>query len=183
MQNQAYKILDELKIVEEWENIGAKVNMIGSLKMGLLVKHRDIDFHIYTDELDNYVVQNLIERFKASKIVKKVDFIDLSEADDCCFEIHLWVESDDSKLWQIDMINIKKGSKYDGFFEKMTDEILEIMTEEQKQTILNLKFQTPENIKIAGMEYYKAVIQDGVKTYDALLDWRCQHKFDGIIEW
>lgn len=38
------------------------------------------------------------------------------------------------------------------------------MTEEQRKTILRLKFETPDELKISGIEYYKAVIQDGVQT-------------------
>lgn len=57
------------------------------------------------------------------------------------------------------------------------------MTEEQRKTILRLKFETPAELKISGIEYYKAVIQDGVQTSEDLLRWRQTHRFDGIIEW
>lgn len=183
MQNQAHRILDELKIVEAWTEIGAEVNLIGSLKMGLLVKHKDIDFHIYTEALNPTIALGVMKKFETSMRFKKVDYINLSDSEDCCLEFHLYVEDDNSELWQIDMINIKKGSKYDGYFEIITDKILEEMTEEQKQTILKLKFKTPDELKIAGMEYYKAVIQDNVKNYGEFLDWRKEHKFQGIIEW
>ena len=41
----------EVNVIPIWESIGAQVNLVGSLRMGLLMKHRDIDFHIYTSSL------------------------------------------------------------------------------------------------------------------------------------
>ena len=47
-QQKAWEIIEDTRIVRIWEGIGAKVNLVGSLRTGLLMKHRDIDFHIYT---------------------------------------------------------------------------------------------------------------------------------------
>ena len=55
---KAREIIDELNVVTAWEAIGAEVRQVGSLAMGLMMKHRDIDFHIYTPTLDPAV--NLI---------------------------------------------------------------------------------------------------------------------------
>ena len=45
-QQKAWEIIEDTRIVRIWEGIGAKVNLVGSLRTGLLMKHRDIDFHI-----------------------------------------------------------------------------------------------------------------------------------------
>jgi len=34
-----------------------------------------------------------------------------------------------------------------------------------------------------GVEYYQAVIQDAVRTYAELEDWKKQHPVTGVIEW
>ncbi len=52
MQERAREVIRQSGIREAWEGIGAKVNQVGSVATGLLMKHRDIDFHIYTDTLD-----------------------------------------------------------------------------------------------------------------------------------
>ena len=49
-QEKAKKVVEELKIQEAWASIGAKANLVGSLKTGLLMKNRDIDFHVYSDD-------------------------------------------------------------------------------------------------------------------------------------
>lgn len=94
-----------------------------------------------------------------------------------------WVEDRNGSLWQIDIIQILSGSKYDGRFEAVADKIKNAMTEEMRQTVLKLKFETPDNLKIGGIEYYKAVIQDGITDFDTFLKWRSKQNFNGIIEW
>ena len=47
-QQKAWKIVENSGIIQAWESIGAEVNLVGSLRTGLLMKHRDIDFHIYS---------------------------------------------------------------------------------------------------------------------------------------
>ena len=42
---------------------------------------------------------------------------------------------------------------------------------------------TPDDVKIAGIEYYVAVLRDGVRTYDAFAEWRRTHPLTGIVEW
>ena len=49
-QQKARKIIEDTKIIPIWESIGARVNLVGSLSTGLLMKHLDIDFHIYTSQ-------------------------------------------------------------------------------------------------------------------------------------
>ena len=81
------------------------------------------------------------------------------------------------------MIHIVKGSRYDGYFEKMAERITAVLTDETRQAILKLKYETPDTVKIMGVEYYQAVIQDGVRTYAELEDWKKQHPVIGVIEW
>ena len=42
-QQKARKIIEDTKIIPIWESIGARVNLVGSLSTGLLMKHLDID--------------------------------------------------------------------------------------------------------------------------------------------
>lgn len=180
---KAKKIIEALGVVRIWEESGARVNSVGSLKLGLLAKHLDIDFHIYTQELDLSSSFKVIAKICSHPQVRKCEFINLSNTEEACFEWHVWYEDGEAELWQIDMIQILAGSCYDGYFEAVAAKIAADMTEKQRQTILKLKFETPDGIKISGIEYYKAVIQDGIETFDDLLKWRQMHLYEGIIEW
>jgi hypothetical protein len=57
------------------------------------------------------------------------------------------------------------------------------MTPEMRKTILELKFQTPDDTHIMGTEYYQAVIADGVRTYPEFTAWRKTHPVNGVIRW
>ena len=58
-----------------------------------------------------------------------------------------------------------------------------VLTDEIKRTILQLKNETPESEKIMGVEYYQAVIRDGVRTYAGFEEWRKEHPVGGVLEW
>lgn len=81
------------------------------------------------------------------------------------------------------MIHIEKGSTYDGYFEKVAERITALLTEDTRQAILRLKYETPDTEKIMGIIYYQAVIQGGVRTYTEFAEWLKNNPIDGIIEW
>lgn len=182
-QQKAWEIIRETNVVGVWQDIGATINLVGSLKTGLLVKHRDIDFHIYTGELN--VADDFTAMMKLAQHprIKRMEYGNLLDTDEKCIEWHAWYEDECKNLWQLDMIHIEKGSAYDGYFEKVAERISALLTEETRQAILRLKYETPETEKIMGIVYYQAVIQDGVRTYAEFREWLKQHPTDGVIEW
>ena len=58
----------------------------------------------------------------------------------------------------------------------MADRIVEVMTQEQKDLILRLKFKTPEGKDYHGVEYYEAVIADGITTVTEYKKWVTEHR-------
>lgn len=183
---KAWEIIEDIKIYQAWESIGATVNLVGSLSMGLMMKHKDIDFHVYTDSL------NINDSFRAMAVIAghpsitQVNYINLANTSEACLEWHAWYKDGDGELWQLHIIHILRGSAYDGFFEKMATRIKEVMTPKQKETILRLKYETPElpdSDKIMGVEYYQSVIRDNVETFEELLEWKRNRESNAIIEW
>lgn len=51
MQQRAHCIIRRLGIEEAWKAIAAEPHLVGSVSMGLLMKHRDIDYHVYSPAL------------------------------------------------------------------------------------------------------------------------------------
>lgn len=183
-QQKAWKVIEDTRIIPIWETVGAKVNLVGSLKTGLLMKHRDIDFHIYSSPLSLSDSFRAMAQLAENVSIKKVEYTNLLDTEEECIEWHAWYQyMEEDELWQIDMIHIRKGSRYDGYFEKVAERISTVLTDEMRQTILRLKFETPEVEKIMGIEYYQAVIRDGVRSYHEFEEWRKQHPVSGVIEW
>lgn len=182
-ETHAHAVIRKSGIIPAWKNIGAEINLVGSLKIGTLGKHPDIDFHTYTPELDIRQSFAVMAQIAQNPQARRIEFVNLADTEECCFEWHIWFDDNNGTLWQIDIIQIKRGTKYDGYFEKQAEEIKAAMSEEMRQTIIRLKFETPDNFKIAGIEYYKAVIQDGITNFDDFMKWRKSHNFEGIIKW
>jgi len=182
-QQTAWQILKETGIVQTWEKAGATVNLVGSLKSGLLMKNRDIDMHIYTDKLsvsESFsVIQELAERLS----LKEIHYKNLIDTEEECIEWHVLYEHTNRDIWKFDMIHIRKGSRYDGMVERVTDAITECLTPEIRKKILQLKQEIPDSITIPGIEIYHAVFEGDVSSYEELEQWRKNHPLINSLDW
>lgn len=182
-RRRAEEILRDTDIMDIWKSTGAEPHIVGSLAMGLLMTHRDIDLHIYSSPLTLDRSFAAMSRLAENPSVTKIECRNLTKTEEQCVEWHAWYEDKDRKMWQIDMIHMLKGSRYDGYFERMAERIKAVLTDETRLAILRLKYETPETEHIAGIEYYQAVLRDGVRTMDELTAWRKRHPLDGVAEW
>lgn len=180
---RAHAIVRDLRIEEIWRSAGARPHPVGSLRMGLLVKHRDIDYHIYSPELriaDSFAA---MARLAENPRIRSIEFANLLDAPDRCLEWHAQYLDEAGELWQIDMIHMQTGSPWDGHFERVADRIAAALTPETRNAILRLKYETPDERKIPGIAYYMAVLRDGVRTWPQFETWLAAHPLDGIVEW
>lgn len=182
-QLRAHEIIQELNLIPLWASINVEAHLVGSLRMGLLMKHLDIDLHLYSDPVSLADDFRIIARLAQNPRIKRIEYANLLNTEEACLEWHLHYEDPLNQMWQIDMIHILKGSRYDGYFEQMADRIVAALTDETRHTILQLKYETPESEKIIGIEYYQAVLRDGVKNYAEFETWRRQHPVTGIVTW
>lgn len=180
---RARDILRRSGIVEAWRDAGAQVEIVGSLRMGLMMKHRDIDLHIYSAPLTLDRSFAAMSRIAACPNIGRIEGRNLMSTEERCVEWHAeWAEPDDG-TWMIDMIHIERGSRYDGYFERMADGVKRIADDEMRRAILRLKWLTPDDVHIMGVEYYRAVIEGGVRSYGEFERWRAEHPAEGVVEW
>ena len=179
---KATLVIEKSGVREAWKSIGATVNQVGSMAMGLLMKHRDIDYHIYTEKFDIAKSFEVVKKICNNPAVSRMEYRNLADTEEACLEFHVWFMLDDEE-WQIDMIQILKGSQFDGYFERVAQRIKAVLTPETRRAILELKYLTPEDEHIMGIEYYQAVIADGIRTYPEFLQWRKKHPANGIVNW
>lgn len=95
-----------------------KINLVGSLRTGLLMKHRDIDFHIYSSALNLTDSFQAMARLAENPSIKRIECANLLHTAEACIEWHAWYQNEENELWQMDMIHIREGSRYDGYFER-----------------------------------------------------------------
>ena len=170
-QRRAAEVLGMSGIANVWKEAGCRVNIVGSMAMGLMAKHRDIDLHVYSPQVTEQSSFAIMARIAADTRVKEIKCINGLATDERCIAWHVSFEAKPGELWQFDIIHIVAGTRYDGFFERMARRIVENATPRQKETILRLKFETPDTEEIHGVEYYEAVIVDGVTTLEQLRRW------------
>jgi len=175
-QSKALGVLAKSGMADIWRAAGCRVNLVGSLRMGLLANHKDIDLHVYSRGITEEGSFAIAAKIARNPNVAEIRCINGLNTDEKCISWHIFYRSDDNEIYKFDIIHIEEHSQYDGFFENMADRIVAVMTDEQRETILSLKFQTPENINIHGVEYYEAVIADNITTLEELKLWVGEHR-------
>ncbi len=181
-QRKAREIISTLHLIRLWENIGSTVNIVGSLKTGLLI-HRDMDFHIYSDKISITDSFSVMGELAEKGVLQDIRYKNLLDTEEECLEWHALYKDEDDELWKFDMIHIRSGSKYDGVVEKVTDAIIRRLTPEIRKTILRIKYDMPEDMIIPGIEVYHAVFTGKVKSYKELLEWRRTNPLTNSLEW
>ena len=173
---RAAAVLAESGIKEVWERHGATVNLIGSVAMGLIINHQDIDLHVYSSGITEESSFAIVAEISKNPQVTEITCINGLHTDEHCMAWHLQYKADNGEIWKFDIIHIEKGTKYDGFFESMAEKINAKLTNETKEAILRLKSMTPETEKISGVEYYEAVIEHGITDYDVFMQWVAERR-------
>jgi predicted nucleotidyltransferase len=183
IQKKAWSIIEETGVVNHWTSIGATINLVGSLKTGLMINNRDIDFHIYTNPVKLSDSFSVISRIAENKRIKTISYTNLIEAEDKCIEWHAFYDDQDRNSWQIDMIHILIGSPYVNYFENVAERISSVLTDETREAILRIKNAIPIDKKVMSIQIYQAVIEGGVRSLKAFWKWKEQNPNDGIVTW
>jgi hypothetical protein len=178
-----WEVLKESNVVPIWEGIGAKVNIIGSLKTGLMMKSLDIDIHVYTKEISIKDSFDVISSIAQNPSFKEIEYKNLIDTEEECIEWHLIYEDKESRIWKFDIIHILMGTKYDGFVEGVTDSIIKGMTPQRREAILRIKYDMPSDIKIPSIEIYQAVFSNNISSYKEFMEWRVNMPLVNTMEW
>lgn len=181
-QKKAAVVLAESGIAEIWKESGCRVNVVGSLRMGLLVKHRDIDLHVYSQGITVESSFAIASKIAKNPCITEIKCINGLHTDEQCIAWHFYYKHE-GEIWQFDVIHIEEGSRYDGYFENMADRIVEVMTATKRDTILRLKFETPVETDYHGVEYYEAIIADDVNSMSEFECWVEQHRKKPAYYW
>ena len=81
-QQRAREVIRDTGLEAAWRAAGAEPNLVGSLRTGLLMKHRDIDFHIYSPSLNIADSFAAMTRIAANPRIRRIEYgnlLDTSE--------------------------------------------------------------------------------------------------------
>ncbi|MDD4068634.1 MAG: phosphoglycerate mutase family protein, partial [Bacteroidales bacterium] len=80
--NYALEVLDRTGLITAWEKIGATVNIVGSLKSGLMIKNMEMDLHIYTDKVDIGESFSVMQKLAESLSLREINYINLIDTEE-----------------------------------------------------------------------------------------------------
>ncbi len=196
---EAWRVIRASGVVEAWESVGARVNLVGSVRTGLIIRNLDVDFHVYTDEPMLPRSEAAIARLGQNPGVRDVRFRNLLDTAEECLEWHATYNAADGSAWQLDMIHIRRGSAFDGAIERTTDAIvarLDPVTRlarvdpatradaaTAREAILRIKHDAPDGVKTPGIEVCYAVLELGLRTYREFAAWKRANPTIDLLGW
>lgn len=182
-QRRAWAVVQDTRVQEIWQALGAEINLVGSLRTGLLIRHRDIDFHIYTDPLLLSDSFRAVAMLAENRGIREITYRNLLDTPEMCLEWHASYDDPHGDTWQIDMIHISRASPYAGWFEDVAARIQAALNDELREAILTIKYAVPDDRKVPGVKIYMAVMRDDVRSYDEFVEWEKRHPEGGILLW
>lgn len=96
-QERAWEVIRQTDIINIWKSVGAEINLVGSLNMGLLMKHKDIDFHIYTSPFRISDSFQAMARLAENPLIKRIEYGNSLDTEEQCVEWHAWFQDPDNE--------------------------------------------------------------------------------------
>jgi hypothetical protein len=119
----AFEVLQGLGIEETVRKMGGTMHIVGSLKTDLMMWNRDIDIHVYSGGDMLSWSFGLMAAITRNGAIKEFRFLNLLDTPEECIEWHITCITAGNVTWKLDLIHIRKGSRYDGYIEEVTDRI------------------------------------------------------------
>jgi hypothetical protein len=182
----ALRVISASGVVEAWESVGATVNLVGSVRSGLIMNNLDVDFHVYTGEPMLEKSRTAITRLKG---VRDVQFRDLLDTVEECLEWHALFDDAAGAVWQLDMIHIRPGSAFDGVIELTTDAVIARLAPDKsgarraREAILRIKHDAPDGVTTPGIKVYYTVLELGLGTYEEFAAWKRANPSIDLLGW
>lgn len=180
---QALDTAAKLGVVRAWEKQGGEAHWVGSLANGLYMDSRDMDLHVYTDPFDLRAGFAAMADIASRPGVTGLTFANLLHTPEACVEWHARYTDEQNRPWQLDIIHLVKGSRYDGYFEEQARRIKALVTPETKRAVLEIKQAVNQERHIGGIWIYTAVLKEGVRTPAEFADWYARQDTARIVEW
>lgn len=181
-QEAAASILEELRLVERWSEIGKPVS-VGARSYGLMVAP-DIDLEIFFDgEPPIESGFGILTACATHPNTTSARFANLLDGPDEGIYWQLRYRHEGEE-WKIDMWTLRHD--HPGPLSSwMVDPMQAALTDETRSTILNLKQGLTDrpDLRCGSIHVYRAVLEDGVTSLDEFSAWRARNDTDSLTSW
>lgn len=179
---QAFEVEETLGLRRAWQTRGGTANLVGSLANGLYMDSRDIDLHVYTDPFSLPASFAAMADIASRPGVHSLTYTNLLHTPEACLEWHARYTDPQGLPWQLDIIHIVKGSRYDGYFEAQARRIKALVTPETKRAVLEIKDALNKEGHTGGIWIYQAVLKEGIRTPEEFAAWYKRQDTARIVE-
>jgi hypothetical protein len=168
-QKQAYQVLNTLRLLERWQTIGKPV-LVGSMRFGAMVTP-NIDMEVYTDEPTASAGFAIVGQLAEIPGVKEIRYLNALDSLDQGLYWYIVFEDAAGVSWGIDVWLVAHDHPYAYVADRLATAMEKRLDAESRRRILTIKSGLPAEMKVRGVDIYKAVLRDGVATADAMLHW------------
>lgn len=180
-RRRALVVIEELGLMERWSRYGKPV-MVGAVRIGLVVD-LDIDIEVYSQ------CPRIDDGFKVmSKLallpgVWKVRFSNELEGPDQGLYWQIRHRDGLGDVWKIDTWLVGEDHPDAHHSERFADAMEKALTDETRTAILGIKEALLGRTEVRGVDVYKAVLRDGVRSPEEFIRWTSDESQSVTTHW
>lgn len=183
LQKQAHHVIHRLQLQERWAEVG-KVTFSGSSRFGLMVTP-NIDMEVYADQPRPGAGFQVIAGIAEVPCVRRVRFKNqLDDLEDPGLYWYIQYRDQLGQDWSIDTWLIPSDHPFAMLSARFAEAMCQRLNDDLRRTILQIKHEIRcRDLDTRSIEIYKAVLRDGISTYDAFERWLAEHPPKRLEDW
>jgi len=170
LRTRSLATIERLGIERLWGEVG-KVVLVGATRFGLMRKP-NIDFEIYVDHPTVEAGFGVIRKLAAIPGVQEVRFLNfMSFPNDPGLYWQVFFQDGDGTRWDIDNWLVPFSHPHAGMADAFATAMQAALTDETRAIIMTIKTTMPADCGARGIDVYRAVLDDGVRTTGQFIKW------------
>lgn len=170
----------ELDWMERWKAAGEPV-LVGSARFDLM-QTPNLDFEVYAEIPCVQTGFRIIGEIATIPGVKQVQYLNFMDTPDPGFYWRIDYEDAQGVTWDIDNWLVPYAHPHAGMANRFAEAMERALTDETRLAILEIKTAADPASKPRGIDIYRAVLRDGVRSVEAFQIWLAQNPPSDRIE-
>lgn len=180
-RKKADEILEELKLLERWAEIG-DAYLVGAASYNLIV-NPDIDIETFCEAPSAHAVFNFLTTLSSNPNVIEIKYHNYMDSSFNGLYFKLLYRYDLLNIWNIDMWLFPSNHK-GPLSRDLVQVMSEVLTDEKRKRILAIKEDlVKQQVKYPSILVYQAVIDNKIQNTNKFLDWVKSQESDKLTTW
>jgi hypothetical protein len=180
-KNIAVKILNELKLLERWSEIGTPY-LVGATAYDLIVSP-DIDIETFCIDPKPDKVFKILTDLSCNPNVIEIKYRNHMSTSFNGLYFKLLYKYENTNIWNIDMWLFPDDHR-GPLSRDLVQPMSQILTVEKRKIILNIKEELNKLEKqVPSIFIYQSVIDNNIRSTDGFLEWLKVREVDNLTSW